>query len=1298
MKNRLVNAVRPMLSVAVAVAVLAVSLFATVPGISFSANAAAVTDTWDGSQDSNLEGSGTENNPYVIGTAEQLAYVALGTTFAESSGKYYKVKDNAVFDLGGMEGITLESTVGDVLGADTTTKVWKPTASKQKNAFAGHFDGNGVIVYNMYSDNNGNTGLFPEATEYLDDDTPTPGELSFKNITLLNSRSGGQNFSGGIVGQLFVKNGTKKVAFENCKILNCWISDKAGSTVSTSGNRTSGILAGTVNHANTTVKNCIAVDNVTSSTNITGGFIGNTSQWNGGLSVSNCIVVGSPAYPVLSSGSAEVLYDKTLTPGSYVGVYTTEDVDTAKYSDTQVKQVAVEDMKGPAAKNNMPDLDWGTWIAFEGELPDYRANHTLELEQKDDATHNIKCTDCGKSMAETHTFVENATGTVGECACGYSAPITERRTDIWDGSFDGNFPAGDGSKNNPYIVKTAEQMAYVALKTTPTESAGKYYIVAPNMVFNMNGMSGITLDSTAEDVRNATEGKDWVNDSKTFAGNFDGNGVIIYNIRSSNGRSNGYGALFPHIVTDNADTTVTIKNITVMASRFAGYHCSGGIIGAAECAKGGQTLIVENCAVKNCLIGDNGNTNTACQRTAGAIVGNCGNNVATISNCLSLNNKLVGTDISGGFLANAGAWGGYATITNSVVIGSMPYPELMPTASGKQVIHDHAVNINCFTNIYTDQVISGYGKTQIRTLSLDDMSGTNAPQNMNLDFGNYWFANAGVLDLLVCHNIEGSVNPTDSYAGHTAVCKACGLAGVVILNHQYTNDYNCTVCGFTCDHKNTEYHAVTEFKDNDCITPKHTKTECACGYIEQVNHTEANGHVFERTAAKAPTCAVDGNLEYWTCENCECIFLTDDVMAPYETAVSASDVVLKATGLHVEIKDSEGEIVYFMDDESHWTTCEVCLAKLNRVEHTIKFTDDGAASHDGICEICLYEVAENEAHAFLTDSDKCRDCKWVCTHEGTIEAVELSEATCSEEGVGTAHYRCTVCDVRFSDAAATTEVAKETVIIEKLGHDYIDFDANGTPVHEFNDTHHWYNCNVCGKGDYAEHIMAEDSENYEGTYRWCEDETGYGCNYSIFDYYILDEENKLQITAPSNAFTKDVITDIFAIKKDDLVYEDIKAIFDKTGQKYFFPYEISPSEEIAAGSKATVIMEIPNDLGLDAAMYLVDIENGKLVKMPTTTKTILIDKAGNVLDENDPEEMKMAATPVNIATTTTDKFGYFVLASADTVEDGEAGGTGNINGDNSMTSPPTGENAIFSATIIAILASATVLFVRKAKI
>ncbi len=1283
MKFKLFKIGRPMLSIAVAVAILAVSLFAAVPGFNINASAAAVTDTWDGTLATSFaSGSGTKDDPYIIATAEQLAYAALGASTV-SVGKYFKVTDNATFDLNGMKDITLDSTVGDVMVSDVN-KNWRP-ATDTSQSFAGFFDGNGVVIFNMCSSGYGYAGLFPRAFNNNSEKTSW-----IKNITLMNSRSIGYHNAGGIVGLYDAPDTSRTVTIENCRVLNCWMTDNKNSNPATQ--KTSGIIAGSVAHNSTTIKNCFVSGNVTSAGEISGGLVGNTSLYSPSVSIQNCIVLGSSAYPI-ANGNSQKINKHLDVPGTYAGVYTDHDVD-AKYTADQVKKLAVDDMKGAAAKNNMPNFDWNTWIAFEGELPDLRANHNLTLVNTGDAGHNVTCSDCGKAMLESHNMIENATGTIGSCECGFSAPITERRTDVWDGSFDKNFPAGDGSKNNPYIVKTAENFAYVALKTTPAESDGKYYIVAPNMVFNMNGLVGITTNSTVDDVKNAAVGKLWSGNSdnatSTFSGHFDGNGVIVYNVYTKG----AYAGLFPNLTAKNTNKLVTIKNITLMASFMQGYHQSGGIVGIANAQNGEDYFTIENCAVKNCYIGDNGNSNPATQKIAGAIVGNITHNNTVMKNCFAIGNNVDGGNISCGLIGNCSAYCSGVEISNSVSIGTSAYP----VTKSDYAIDNKMLSPNTYSNVYTDQVVNGFGKNQIKSFAIDVMSGTNAPQNMNLDFGGYWFANAGVIDLLVCHNIEGSVNPDDNYAGHTAVCKACGLAGVVILNHQYTEDYSCTVCGFICDHKNTEYHTVTEFKDNDCITPKNTKTECACGYLKQINHSEAHGHVFEKTEAKAPTCAVNGNVEYYTCENCECIFLTDDIMAPYEDAVTEEQVTLKATGLHEEVVDSEGKVVYGMDDESHWKICKVCQAKLSRVEHTISYTADGKLVHDGKCDVCLYEAAENEKHLFGVDDDNCDKCKLTCDHSDIV-AVSVAEPTCDTDGVKAAHYKCALCDMRFEDEAATTQIAKETVIIAKLGHDHIDFDSNGTPIHEFNDTHHWYNCKVCGKGDYAEHIMVEDTENYEGTYKWCEDETGYGCNYSTFDYRILDEENALLITAPTNAFTKDVITDIFTVKKDDLVYEDIKAVFDKTGQKYFFPYEISPNQEIAKGKKATIIMQIPNDLGLDAALYLVDFETGKLKKMPTITKTILLDKAGNLIDENDSEDQKKAATPVNIATVTVDKFGHFVLASTQAVvEDGEGDTNSGINADGSMTSPETADNSILFSTIIAILASATVLFVRKAKI
>ncbi len=1934
MKNKLFKFGKPMLSIVVAVAILAVSLFAAVPGISFSANAAAVEDTWDGTMATGFaSGSGAEDDPYIIATAEQLAYAVFGDS-AVSAGKYFKVVDNATFNLSGMKDITLESTVGDVMTA-ATDKNWIGGI----RTFAGYFDGNGVVIYNMYSGgNNAQTGLFPCPTNN------NPDNASWiKNVTLLASRSNGFNSAGGLVGEYHAPDTSRTATIENCKVLNCWISDNNNTNATTQ--RTSGILAGNITHNTTTIKDCFASGNITSSTEISGGLVGNTSDYCPSVSIQNCIVIGSKAYPTVN-GSNQKIKKHLNVPGTYKAVYTTEEVD-AIYTANQVKRVAEADMKGAAAKANMPDFDWNRFIAFEGELPDYRANHTLTLAQNDAATHNITCTDCSKAMAETHTFVENDAGTMGICACGYSTEIVDRRTDVWDGSHDSNFIVGNGTKADPYIVKTAAQMAYLALKATEDETKGKYYKVAPNMVFNMNGLVGITMESTAEEVKNAADGKEWANDTNKFAGNFDGNGVIVYNIRSSNGKTSGYSALFPRVNTNNADTTVTIKNITVMASRFMGYHASAGIVGTVDCAAGGQKLIVENCAVKNCFIGDNGNTNTNCQRTAATIVGNCGNNIATINNCLSVdnilagtdisggflgnsgpysgsnstiknsviigsmpypvlmptasagkainayanspecfenvytdqlvsgysekqiktltiadmsgvnsvqlmdldfgsywfanqgliellvshnisdgivypdnnylghtasckvcglssattinhnyddqytckvcgfecdhqyednkttvevpldcvtphqvkiecacgwsngdileeasghnlvktdavkaqcaqpgnieywtcetcgkiflsddiwasmdsavsidnvaikptgehtvlkdtegkdvyimniethktvcsvcgvtieevnhtpeyknheaaghsyectvchyevdelephtfgldsnecekckwtcshegtvvevkaaeatcteegaikdhykcsvcdmrfenaaativiaksevaikklghnlngtydyskdqhwqycdkckqniyephnlvadatgengecicgyvgpivdrqyddwdgtpdsnllgsgtkndpyiiktaeqlayvvlympasesaskyfkvapcsvfnmnglkgidldstaeevknapidkdkkwtlgedktatggtfagyfdgnglvvynlyssdgygalfpkvatvdnkstdttvsvknvtvmasylsgyhysagiigvseskigkqklvvencavkncyiddngstnsaaarttalivgtsgnfaatinncfaaNNILGGTDISGGFLGNAGAYGDYATIKNSVAIGNSPYPVLMPTASAGKAVHAYANSTACFENNYTDQVVEGYGRQQIRKYTLDQMSGTEATKNLNLDFDSYWFANEGTVELLVSHNISGTVNADDNYAGHNICCKVCGIVGVKVVSHTYDSNFKCTLCDFECDHKNENYINKIDV-EFDCITPNHTKTECACGYaISRVDHDEAKGHVLEATVAKDPTCATAGNIEYYTCENCECIFLTNDIWASYDSAVEERDVSIPATGNHTIAADSNGAIVYGMDAESHWRTCTVCKAKLFRVEHEVVYTARGVV-HDGTCDVCKYATASGEAHIFAEDNNKCDDCKWICAHEGSVVAVALAEPTCYAEGVKEAHYKCNVCDVRFADEAATETKEKDSVVIPKLGHDHIDFDENGTPVHEFNETHHWYNCKVCGKGDYAEHTIAVDTENYEGTYKWCEDEMGYGCNYSAFDYQAVSDDEEVTVTATTNAFTKEVITDIFKIKKDDADYEKFVEFFTSKGYENFELYEISPSQEMAEGSKANVKMLVPGMYGLRAAIVFVDLENDTIDVLDSMVTT-----------SPDPTAKKGEDKEIVFVNADTERFGYFAIVSALDLPESDA------NVDNGVTSPPTGESAIFVATLIAILASVTVLFVRKAKI
>ena len=54
----------------------------------------------------------------------------------------------------------------------------------------------------------------------------------------------------------------------------------------------------------------------------------------------------------------------------------------------------------------------------------------------------------------------------------------------------------------------------------------------------------------------------------------------------------------------------------------------------------------------------------------------------------------------------------------------------------------------------------------------------------------------------------------------------------------------------------------------------------------------------------------------------------------------------------------------------------------------------------------------------------------------TTQSVAAVPATCEAAGVA-AHYECTVCHKLFSDAAGTTEVTAESLAVAVLGHDYV---------------------------------------------------------------------------------------------------------------------------------------------------------------------------------------------------------------------------------------------------------------------
>jgi len=152
---------------------------------------------WDGtSASATLIGSGTEVDPYLISSENDLAHVAKqvndGTTHYE--GQYLKLAVD--LDLGGKE--------------------WSPIGALKANYFSGHFDGDGHTI----------TGLFVKT---IDDSAAYAGVFgrildgSVKNLNVDGAVISSAKYAGAIAGVLNVTVETGSASITNCHSSNCSI-------------------------------------------------------------------------------------------------------------------------------------------------------------------------------------------------------------------------------------------------------------------------------------------------------------------------------------------------------------------------------------------------------------------------------------------------------------------------------------------------------------------------------------------------------------------------------------------------------------------------------------------------------------------------------------------------------------------------------------------------------------------------------------------------------------------------------------------------------------------------------------------------------------------------------------------------------------------------------------------------------------------------------------------------------------------------------------------------------------------
>ena len=255
--------------------------------------AEAQTSVWDGSKKLWTHGEGTENNPYLIESAENLAFLSylVGKDF-KTHGLYFRLTTD--IDLNGSENqpwipIGLFVRGYDEDGCDRGNL--NNVGYTPQTAFSGHFDGGNHVISNLYVDNpSGYAGLFGYVDGYI-----TGEEAVIENVFVSGGSIKG-SCAGGIVGKgkTLVVSYCRNVAdvegnnvggivgMGNPKVVNC---SNAGSLT---GIDVGGIVGGRT--SNSEISECYNEGTITAS-GIGGGILGGTQK----ATIVNCYNVGEVA-------------------------------------------------------------------------------------------------------------------------------------------------------------------------------------------------------------------------------------------------------------------------------------------------------------------------------------------------------------------------------------------------------------------------------------------------------------------------------------------------------------------------------------------------------------------------------------------------------------------------------------------------------------------------------------------------------------------------------------------------------------------------------------------------------------------------------------------------------------------------------------------------------------------------------------------------------------------------------------------------------------------------------------------
>ena len=474
---------------------------------------------WDGTTATEFAGGeGTPQNPYLISNGAQLYKMVKEYTNAPTASG--SVNMTTYFKL------TNDIHLNDVKKSDMlnpTEASWGAkfnewySVSNKNVGFCGDLDGAGYTVYGLYGTNKRFVGLIPMLTD--------GGNVH--NLNLKNSFVRGYESAGGIVGYVYGHYTLAAATVTYCTVDNVVI-DGTGKQI--------GAVVGGCNDLGLTISNCsVTRSKVVSQNgdnpNMASGILG--YGWGGTKKVINCFT-DSSVHPITAT-TDKTSFDNVDGYVQYTNVYTA----AAKNFDAAEGVTYLENdekLKDTVARETLVGFDFDNdWSVVAGDYP-------------------VLKPDAGLWMYDT------------------SLP-----GDVWSGKPARFYASGDGTKQSPFIIETAGQLALLANDAINLKTTNKYYKITHDIILND------TSKENWEDTANEWFIGKW---DQAFRGKLDGGYHIISGLYLNKNAKNYdgpmyYGGLFAAIsknalieklgIVNSSLTFTGSDGETKFVGAFAGY-------------------------------------------------------------------------------------------------------------------------------------------------------------------------------------------------------------------------------------------------------------------------------------------------------------------------------------------------------------------------------------------------------------------------------------------------------------------------------------------------------------------------------------------------------------------------------------------------------------------------------------------------------------------------------------------------------------------------------------------------------